>query len=255
LACHTAARQMASRLGCATQVHSAQAQFKMAMNHVSLNIRIPFCIFTLLEPTPLARAPIALRSKLPFSIRPVRRQNSRVAFGVMVPAKARKGATSVALLASAAPSMISLSSSPSPATATSATSALGLKGAAHFVAVDGARESQGHGTPLYLHTKKHVVSSNVSSHWRGSARVLKLAAQLGPVLLDLHCGLLGTAPALPRNLPSPTNASGLRIIRIRTLCEQKRCGKKKGKSNGVQSSDQVSLPCFLYANTPGDLWG
>jgi hypothetical protein len=173
----------------------------------------------------------------------------------MMPAKARKGAISVALLPSAAPSMISLSSSASPATAASATSTLGLKGAAHFVAVDGARKSQGHGTPLYLHTKKHIVSSNVSSHWRRPARVLKRAAQLGPVLLDLHCGLLGIAPALPRNPPGPTNVSGLRIIRVRTLCEQKRRGEKKGKSNGVQSLDQVSLPCFLYANTPGDLWG
>ena len=171
----------------------------------------------------------------------------------MMPAKARKGAISVALLPSAAPSMISLSSSASPATAASATSTLGLKGAAHFVAVDGARKSQGHGTPLYLHTKKHIVSSNVSSYWRGSARVQKRAAQLGPVLLDLHCRLLGTAPALPRNLPGPTNVSGSRVIRVRTLCEQKRCGEKKGKSNGVQSFDQVSLPCFLYANTPGDL--
>jgi hypothetical protein len=173
----------------------------------------------------------------------------------MMPAKARKGAISVALLPSAAPSMFSLSSSASPATAASATSTLGLKGAAHFVAVDGARKSQGHGTPLYLHTKKHIVSSNVSSHWRRPARVLKRAAQLGPVLLDLHCGLLGIAPALPRNPPGPTNVSGLRIIRVRTLCEQKRRGEKKGKSNGVQSLDQVSLPCFLYANTPGDLWG
>jgi hypothetical protein len=43
----------------------------MAMNQVSLNIRIAFCIFTLLKPDDrrpptLARAPIALRSKPPF---------------------------------------------------------------------------------------------------------------------------------------------------------------------------------------------
>jgi hypothetical protein len=44
----------------------------MAMNHVSLNIRIAFCIFSLslnrmiAEPATLARAPIALRSKPPF---------------------------------------------------------------------------------------------------------------------------------------------------------------------------------------------
>jgi hypothetical protein len=50
LACHTAARQMASTLGCAMQVHRAEAQFKMAMNHVSLNLRIAFCMFTLLKP-------------------------------------------------------------------------------------------------------------------------------------------------------------------------------------------------------------
>jgi len=65
-------------------------------------------------------------------------------------------ATSVALLPNAAPSMISLSSSASPATTTSATSALGLKRAAHFVAVDGTRECQGHGTPLYLHAKRQM---------------------------------------------------------------------------------------------------
>src|SRR3984957_10567068 len=159
----------------------------------------------------------------------------------MEPEKARKKATSVALLPNAGPSMISLSSSASPATATSSTSALGLKRAVHFVAVDSARKSQGHGTPLYLHGKRHAVAGNASSHWRGSARVLNGAAQLGPILHNLHCGFLGTAPALPRNLPGPTNVSGLRIIRVRTLCEQKRCGEKKGKSYGVQSFDQLSL--------------
>jgi hypothetical protein len=70
-------------------------------------------------------------------------------------------ATSIALLPDAAPSMISLST---PASPTASTSALRLKGAAHFVAIDGARKSQGHGPFLYLHAKRHVFPGNTSSH-------------------------------------------------------------------------------------------
>src|ERR1700692_4559117 len=86
-------------------------------------------------------------------------------------------ATSITLLPNAAPSMTQLSTSAFPTTATSATSALRLKCAAHFVAIDGARKSQSHGPSLYLHAKRHVVSSNASSHRGRPARVLKRAAQ------------------------------------------------------------------------------
>src|ERR1700692_4342742 len=113
-------------------------------------------------------------------------------------------ATRIALLANAAPGMISRSTSASSA---SATSALRLKGAAHFIAIDGARKSQGHGASLYLHAERHIVSSNASIQRRGSTRVLKRAAQFGTILLDLQCGLLGTSPAPPWNLPGPAHAS------------------------------------------------
>jgi hypothetical protein len=119
---------------------------------------------------------------------------SKSVFVVFILTLFRPTLTRVALLANAAPGMIPLSTSASSA---SATSALRLKGAAHLVAIDGARKSQGHGSSLYLHTKRHVVSNNASSHGRGSARVLKRATQFGPILLDLHCALLGTTPALP----------------------------------------------------------
>jgi len=93
--------------------------------------------------------------------------------------------------------MSPLSTSASPTTVTAATSALRLESAAHFVAIDGARKSQSHGASLYLHAKRHVVSSNASSHRRRSARVLKRAAEFGAILLDLHGGLLGAIPGLP----------------------------------------------------------
>jgi len=67
---------------------------------------------------------------------------------------------------------------------------LRLKSAAHFVAIDGARKSHGHGAPLYSHTERHLVSCNASSQLRGSTLVLKRAAQFGTILLDLHRGLL-----------------------------------------------------------------
>jgi hypothetical protein len=50
-------------------------------------------------------------------------------------------ATSIALLPDAAPSMISLSTS-------APTSGLRLKGAAHFVAIDGSRKGHGNGASL-----------------------------------------------------------------------------------------------------------
>src|SRR6202035_5424388 len=79
------------------------------------------------------------------------------------------------LLADAAPGMTSLSTS---APLTTATSALGLKGAAHLVAVNGASKGQGDGAAsLYLHGERNVVSSSTSSQPRGSSsRFLKRAA-------------------------------------------------------------------------------
>jgi hypothetical protein len=120
--------------------------------------------------------------------------NSNSVFVIFILTLFRPTLTRIAMLANAAPGMICLSTS---ASSTSATSALRLKGAAHFVAIDGTRKSQGHRASLYLHAKRHVVSSNASSQRRGPTHVLKRAAQFGTVLLDLHCGLLGTTPGLP----------------------------------------------------------
>jgi hypothetical protein len=69
---------------------------------------------------------------------------------------------SVTLLPNAAPSIVSLC--PSTSSMTAATSALRLKGAAHFVAINGPCKSQRHGTSLYLHAKRQVLSSNASAH-------------------------------------------------------------------------------------------
>jgi len=99
------------------------------------------------------------------------------------------------LLANAAPGMISLSTS---AALTSAPSALRLKGAAHFVAVDCARKNQGHGAAsLYLDAERDVVSRNTSVERSGTLRALKGAAELRTILLDLNCSLLRATPALP----------------------------------------------------------
>jgi hypothetical protein len=90
-------------------------------------------------------------------------------------------------LANAAPGMTGLCS---PA---SATSAPRLKGTAHFVAIGGARKSHGHGASWYLHTERHLVSSNASSQLRGATLVLKRAAQFRAILLDLHRRLRSSA--------------------------------------------------------------
>src|SRR5712671_6331400 len=94
-----------------------------------------------------------------------RELQSKSVFVVFILTLLRLTLTRIAL-PNAGPSMVSLSASASPATASPA---LRLKGAAHFVAIDGTRKSQCHGTPLYLHAKRHVVSSNASSHLRRSA--------------------------------------------------------------------------------------
>src|ERR1700691_4426530 len=102
-----------------------------------------------------------------------------------------------------------------PASAPSSTSALRLKGAAHFVASDGAGKSQRDGAAgLYLHAERYIVSRNTSRQRRGgTSGVLKCAAQLRTILLDLNCSLLGPPPALPRKLPGPNDVGGLRVIR------------------------------------------
>ncbi len=92
-------------------------------------------------------------------------------------------------MANPGPGMIPLST-PVPAPPAATTSALRLKGAAHFVIIDGARKSHGHRAPLYLHTKRHLVSGNASRQLRGSILVLKRAAEFGAILLDLDRGLL-----------------------------------------------------------------
>ena len=100
------------------------------------------------------------------------------------------------LLANGAPGMTSLSSSAPPST--SATSALRLKGTAHFVAIDDARKSQGHRASLRLHAERHVVASNTSRELRGtSSRILKRAAQSSTILLNLNCALLRATTTLP----------------------------------------------------------
>jgi hypothetical protein len=73
--------------------------------------------------------------------------NSKSVFVVFILTLFRPTLTRTALCANAAPGMIPLSAS---ASSTSATSALRLKGAAHFIAIDGTRKSQGHGASLYF---------------------------------------------------------------------------------------------------------
>jgi hypothetical protein len=98
-------------------------------------------------------------------------------------------AARLALLANRAPGMICLAVSFSFTPATSA--ALRLKGAAHFVAIDGARKSQSDGAAsLHLHAKRYVASIDAAGQRRGAPWALKGAAELGTVLLDVNCGLL-----------------------------------------------------------------
>jgi hypothetical protein len=139
-----------------------------------------------------------------------------------------------------------------------AASTLRLKGAAHFVAIDGACKSQcqGSAASLHLHVKGNVVSIHTTAQRRRTPRALKRAAQLGTILLDLHCGLLRAIPALPRNLPGPTETSGPRLIRSRILRHQNCGGKKTDKSNQIKSFDQVSLQkLILLSNHTADLQG
>jgi len=115
--------------------------------------------------------------------------NSKSVFVVFILVLFRLTLATRPLLANGAPGMISLSTC---APSTSAASALRLKGAAHLVAIDGACKSQSHGaSSLYLQTKRNVVSRNTPGQLRGtSSRVLKRAAQIGTILLDLNRGLL-----------------------------------------------------------------
>jgi hypothetical protein len=115
--------------------------------------------------------------------------NSQSVFVVLILVLFRLTLATGSLLANGAPGMISLSTC---APAAPAAPALRLKGTGHFVAIDGACKSQSHGaSSLYLQTKRNVVSGNTSGQLRGtSSRVLKRAAQIGTILLDLNRGLL-----------------------------------------------------------------
>ncbi len=121
-------------------------------------------------------------------------RQSKSVFVVFVLVLCRLTTARVTLLANRGPRMISSSASVSFMPA-----ALRLKRAAHFVAIDGTRKSQRRGAAAsrHLHVKRYVISIHAAGQRRGAPRALQGAAQLGPILLDLHGGLLGAIPALP----------------------------------------------------------